>query len=126
MRRQNGARSALRGIMKDAEWCAAEGVRPEVLEIARAWERDYFERKGIEHDVRVLAKKVEGLKSFDDVFLGDYVSRTLKRLNEEKALGRKWPPSHEEILAARERHADRLDLKCEPGTCVICDGRWDP
>jgi len=109
--------------MKDDEWCVTERALPAVLEIARAWERDYFERTGTEHDVRALAKRVMSLKEFDDVFLGDYIGRTLKKLNEEKALGRKWPPTHDEIHAARERHADRVDLKCEPGTCVICDGR---
>lgn len=82
--------------MKDAEWCIAERVRPEVLEIARAWERDYFERTGIEHDVRALAKRAALLRDFDDVFLGDYVSRTLAKMDEAKRRGEKWPviPSH--------------------------------
>jgi hypothetical protein len=76
--------------MKDDEWCAAEGIPSCVLELARAWERDHFERTGTEHDVRALAKTAAKLRHFDVVFLGDHVSRTLKKLEEAKARGEKW------------------------------------
>jgi len=113
--------------VRDPEWCKAEGIPECVLELARWWSADYFQRTGKEHDVRALVtRRARTFKDFDDVFLGDHVSRTLQKIREAKERGEKWPPSYEEIRAARERHEAEPEDRCEPGTCVICDGRWEP